>query len=102
MDITINPVNVTHTCNRIQISMDDFTLNATTGMCRVYFYNTAGVVVKVERIQIPEEVYVNWGVDDQFIVDYVLETLNLTVVTSPNHSSQDPSEGVLPSQEIAS
>lgn len=78
MNIYIIPTETTHVCNRIQISMDDFKLKATNGSCRVFFYNeSGGSVVKVERIEIPEEVYTNWGTDDQVIVDYVLSTLQL-------------------------
>jgi len=36
-------------------------------------------VIKVERVEIPEEVYTNWGTDDQIIIDYVLNTLSLQI-----------------------
>ena len=76
----IVPTETTQVCNRIQITMDDFKLKATTGACRVFFYNSNDTVIKVERVEIPEEVYTNWGTDDQVIIDYVLNALGLEVV----------------------
>jgi hypothetical protein len=77
MDIDIVTTETKQMCNRIQITMDNFRLKAITGACRVFFYDANNVVIKVERVEIPEEVYTNWGTDDQVIIDYVLGTLFL-------------------------
>lgn len=84
MSVSIEPVNIvpvtfSYTCNRVQITIDDFQLLATSATCRVYFYNgDTGSVIKVQSVTIPEDIYAEWGTDDQFIIDYVLQTLNLT------------------------
>jgi hypothetical protein len=36
-----------------------------------------GMIVKSERVLIPPEVWQEWGQDDRFIVDYVLDQLNI-------------------------
>lgn len=93
MNINIIPTETKYVCDRIQISIDDFKLKATNGSCRVFFYNeSGGSVVKVERVEIPEEVYTNWGTDDQVIVDYVLNTLQLQEGLEPEPVIIDPVE----------
>lgn len=77
MIVNIEPVTFSETSSTVQITLEDFELNATTGKCRVYFYNN-NRVIKVEYVTIPEGVYANWGTDDQFIIDYVVQTLNIT------------------------
>lgn len=82
MIVNIEPITFSETSDHIQITLDDFQLNATTGKCRVYFYDiNTSRVLKVEHVTIPESVYANWGTDDQFIVDYVVQALNVTPST---------------------
>lgn len=77
MNINIVPIKKTLVCNRIQLEMDNFQLKATKGSCKVLFYNEMWEYVKMERVEIPEDVYANWGIDDQIIVHYVLNALQL-------------------------
>jgi hypothetical protein len=76
MIVDISPVSIAYVASKIEIRMDDFQLGAATGTCTVY-YMDGPRVVKAERVEIPEEVYVEWGTDDSFIAQYVLTALNL-------------------------
>lgn len=76
MIANIAPITITHTATKIEILMNEFKLGATTGSCTVYLMDEFRVV-DAKRVDIPEEVYATWGTDDSFIVDYVLQVLNL-------------------------
>lgn len=79
MIVNISPVDIISTATKVEIVMIGFSLKATSGMCDVMFYNDTRSI-KTERIIIPEDVYSIWGSDDQVIIDYVLNTLDLTQV----------------------
>lgn len=76
MIVNITPITVAYTVTKVEIRMDDFQLGATTGTCAVYFFDGQRAV-KAERVEIPEEIYSEWGQDDSFITQYVLTALNL-------------------------
>lgn len=91
MIVNITPFSVAYSANKVEIRMDDFKLGATTGMCTVYFFDDYRVI-KVERVEIPEEVYTQWGQDDWFVVNYVLDQLNLIAdpASFPSSESSGP------------
>lgn len=76
MIVNVSPVTVAHTIQSVEIRFDEFALKATKGACTV-LYLSDHRVVKIERVEIPEDVYTSWGTDDQVIIDYVLSQLNL-------------------------
>lgn len=77
MIIDISPVQVSHECTKIEVIMPTFNLGATEGFVYVNFMTVNGAVVRSEMVTIPESVYVDWGVDDTYIVNYVMSELNI-------------------------
>jgi len=50
----------------------------TSAIIVVYFYNLTGSIIRVENLNLMGEDYSNWGSDDTYIQNYVLNKLNLT------------------------
>lgn len=78
MIIEIEPYAVTNVGTRVDIQMPSFELGATFGYAYAHISTDDGMIVKTERVLIPAEVYGEWGQDDKFIVDYVMQQLDLT------------------------
>lgn len=76
--ILVQPVPVESTIHHVSITMDDFKLNATEGYLTVYQYDPNNRILKVDRVNIDKTTYLQWGQDDNFIVDYALTQLGLT------------------------
>lgn len=74
MIVNIEPLSQSIT--QVQIRVIDFNLMATSCVCEVA-YMSESVCVRVEKVDIPEEIYTQWGTDDSVIVNYVLQQLNL-------------------------
>lgn len=47
-------------------------------------FDEDGSQVDEGNLQIPSEIYLNWGEDDNIIVDYVIKELGLTRKTTTN------------------
>lgn len=77
MIINIEPYTVSQVGVSVDIQMPQFELGATSGYAYVYISAENGAIVKTDRVLIPPEVYAEWGQDDRFIVDYVMEQLGL-------------------------
>jgi hypothetical protein len=77
MIVQITPTSVTNTSTSVEVTMPDFKLGSTEGNARVIFMTSEGAFIDLKHIPIPPEVYVQWGTDDNFIVNYVLQQLNL-------------------------
>lgn len=80
MIVNIQPTPITPVGVKVNIRMPDFELGATSGIAIAVIFNSEDNVVKSEKVLIPPEVYSQWGQDDNFITNYVLEQMNLIVV----------------------
>jgi hypothetical protein len=80
MIVHIEPCAVSRVGTEVDIQMPQFELGAVSGYASVYVRTEDGIVVKTDRVLIPPEVYTEWGQDDRFIVDYVMEQLGLVEV----------------------
>lgn len=77
MDQLITPVPETREIARIQLSVPQFHLNATTMDVYVTMYTKDDQYVNSKMVHIPEDVYSEWGQDDEHIINYVLTELNI-------------------------
>lgn len=75
-EIDVKPQNVQFEIVKIGISLDNFVLYAVDARATVRYLTANGITVKVESIYIPPEIYSQWGTDDTFIVDYVLQQIH--------------------------
>ena len=74
----IVPFPVTFVATQVEVTIPSFTLNATEGSAMVDIFTAEGRIVDRKYVPIPAEIYVQWGVDDNFVVDYVLGELGIT------------------------
>lgn len=59
----------------------EYTFFKTTGRVNVQFrVEATGEVLGTEFVDIPEEVWMLWTDDDQVILDYVCQKLNITII----------------------
>lgn len=77
MPIPIVPIETVRECTQIEIVMPSFSLNATEGFVYVYFMTADGNTFKSERVEIPSNIYAEWGTDDMYIVQYAMAQLNI-------------------------
>lgn len=63
---------------KVRIDLPSFELNATEATAHVTMFTEETRFVEAKTVTIPPEVYVAWGTDDNFIIDYVLTELGLT------------------------
>lgn len=77
MIVQISPTTIAQTASNLEITMPEFKLASVDGNARVLFLTSEGAGIKVQFVYIPPEVYSQWGEDDNYIVNYVLEQLNL-------------------------
>lgn len=73
--ILIQPVPVETIIHHVVINMDDFKLNAIEGDVVVYQFDSTNRLLNVNRVKIEQSIYLEWGKDDNFIVDYALSQL---------------------------
>ena len=81
MKIQIEPivVGLRETANFIELFQEGYALGSNIG-CKVKVQYFNGNDLKVEeRIEIPAKLIADWT-DDQTLIDYVIETLELVVV----------------------
>lgn len=76
--IDIQPVTKESIVTKLSIDLPSFTLNATETTAHVTLFTEETRFVEARTINIPPEIYSEWGKDDDFIVDYVLAELQLT------------------------
>lgn len=77
MIVDIEPFAISNIGLKADIRMPDFQLGSTNGHAVCYILNENDVVLKLERVFIPDEIYAQWGQDDMFVVNYVLQQMNL-------------------------
>lgn len=74
--ITIEPYPVDNAISSVSISVENFTLNAVDCWIRVLEYDANNKFLNVSRVYIPPEIYHDWGTNDDYLVEYCLDTLN--------------------------
>lgn len=61
----------------IKVQMLDFQLNAVDGNVLVYIYDKDDFKIDCRRLYIPPDVWTEWGTDDDFLIDYCIQTLGM-------------------------
>lgn len=64
--------------DRVELNVINYALNQPTQNMYYCLKTEFSQMVEEGNLIIPEPIVSNWGVDDQFIVDWALETLGLT------------------------
>ena len=64
--------------NSVSITVMDIELNVKANI-RVIFYDNEYNSIKTEYLVLQQPDYSNWGTNDQFIIDWSLQQLNLTL-----------------------
>lgn len=76
--IEIQPFTKESIVTKVSIELPSFALNATETTAHVTMFTAETRFVEVRTVNIPPEIYSEWGTDDNFIIDYVLTELGLT------------------------
>lgn len=74
-DIEIKPYPIDQSIAYVRVMIENFELNAIECYCSVYEYGKDDKFINMSRVYIPPEVYQNWGVSDDYIIDYCLDQL---------------------------
>lgn len=75
--IEITPISQTREISKVQLSVPQFVLNAKNMDINAIMYTSDNQYVKSQLIHIPDDVYAEWGKDDDHIIDYVLTQLHI-------------------------
>jgi len=75
MSIPIIPYPINRDIAYVKVHLDNFQLLATEGSASVYEYTAGDQLINVSRVPIPAEIWSGWATDDEYIIEYVLETL---------------------------
>lgn len=75
--IEITPIPQTREIAKVQLSVPQFVLNAKNMDVNAIMYTKDDQFVKAQYVHIPDDVYAEWGQDDDHIIDYVLTQLNI-------------------------
>lgn len=75
--IEISPIPQTREIAKVQISASQFVLNAKNMDVTAIMYTSDNQFVKAQTVHIPDDVYAEWGQNDDHIVDYVLTQLGI-------------------------
>lgn len=73
--IPIVPYLLDRSIEYIKVFIDNFQLNSVDCTCSVYEYDKNDMLLNVHRVYIEPELYVEWGTNDTYIVDIVLDKL---------------------------
>lgn len=73
--IEIVPYPINQNIDHIKVFVDNFQLNAIDCWCSVYEYDASEKLVNVHRVYIPPEEYRDWGKEDAYLVELVLDKL---------------------------
>lgn len=74
--IQVKPKDLFFEISKLELSFENFTLHAVDGYVNVTYFTNAGFIVHIERVYIPPNIYSQWGTDDTFITDYVLQQIH--------------------------
>lgn len=73
--IPIAPYPINRSIDHVKVFIDNFELLATSGSATIYEYDASDTLLNVSRVPIPADVWLEWGTDDLFIIDYVVDIL---------------------------
>lgn len=76
--VAISPITKSFQVTKIVLSVQSFYLLQTEMDVMVDFFTDDSKLVDRTIVHIPPDIHAQWGVDDAFIVDYVLTKLKLT------------------------
>jgi hypothetical protein len=83
---------VRSTITSVQLNNIVVTLGVTAS-CTVYMYDISGNIKNVVQSQLTSEQYSQWGTDDEFFVQCILQNLGLTplpTLTPPEPTISEP------------
>jgi hypothetical protein len=82
--ISIDPVSLSSNATNVLVTMPSFELGATEGTAYVSMFSEDDRILTSKRVDIPPTIYAQWKEDDNFIIDYVLQQLNVKRSTQTN------------------
>lgn len=71
--IMIEPYPINPKIQYIRMGIDDFQLGAEDAWVVVKEYDKDDFFLNLTRVYIPPEIYEEWGTDDWYIIDYVMD-----------------------------
>ena len=74
--IKIEPYPIDTAIASVSVSVENFTLNATDCWLQVIEYDANNKFLNVSRVYVPPEIYMDWGSNDDYLIEYCLEQLN--------------------------
>jgi hypothetical protein len=75
--IPVSPVEMTRTCRKVRMTINNFQLNATDCTVSVIKYDENEQFLENVGVYISPEEYSEWGRDDTYIINLVLEKIGL-------------------------
>lgn len=75
--IDIMPYNIDPSIHSIRIFIDNFQLGSPDCWCCVYQYDINDKLIMMTRVYVPPDVYSEWGTNDDFIEDWVMDYLGM-------------------------
>jgi hypothetical protein len=76
---TINPKDIQMSSTRITIDMN-YVFNATSAIIVVNFFDSSNKYIRSQQVDIPEEIYMAWSEDDNFLLDYIALQVGFTII----------------------
>jgi hypothetical protein len=73
--IDIVPYPLDRQIDHLKVFVDNFRLGATDCFCTVYEYDVNGILLNVHSVYIEPELYSEWGTNDTYLIDIVLDKL---------------------------
>lgn len=73
--VHIEPYPINKQISYLQLYIDEFRLGATDCSVSVYEYTAEGQLLNVVRVYIEPELYKDWGKDDFYLVEIVIDKL---------------------------
>jgi hypothetical protein len=69
----------TNTLTSFRVSIDNITLFTSANIV-VDFYNSSNNLIERKRLTVSGDDYTNWGSSDEYIINYVANYYNLTII----------------------
>lgn len=86
--VEIVPYPLDNSIVYVSVSVENFQLNAVDCWLQVYEYDANNKFLNVNRVYVPSEIYQDWGTNDDYLVEYALDTLGF--VRKPELNVQFP------------
>lgn len=75
--IEIEPYPIDSTIHHIKIYVENFHLNRRDCWCLVHQYDKDDVMITATRVYVPPEIYMDWGTNDSYLEDWVMDYLGM-------------------------